>query len=100
MLQNMFRIISRIDLMESLSELPLATKSVQDAIRDAARDIECTEAGNAAAAYAHDIVQTLTELCSDELPPTQKVGASPLGERIASLGHYVESLGNAGGQAA
>jgi len=92
MLQNMYRIISRIDLMESLSELPLGLKSVQDAIRDAASDIEKTEAGDAAAAYAREIVQVLTDLCTSDLPPTQKVGTSPLGERIARLGRYVETL--------
>jgi len=90
MLQNMYRLVSQLDVMETLSELPLGLAWVQQAIRDAAEEIERSEPGDMAAQYAHDIVKTMAELCSGTLAPTLRIANSRLGERIRLLGQYVE----------
>ncbi len=96
MLQNMVRLVSQIDVMETLCELPLGLGWVQQAIRDAAQEIERIEPGDLAAAYARDIVKTLGELCSTALAPTAMIANSRLGEQIRALAQYVETLANSG----
>jgi len=90
MLQNMHRLVSQLDVMETLSELPLGLAWVQQAIRNAAEEIERSEPGDMAAQYAHDIVKTMAELRSGALAPTLRIANSRLGEQIRLLGQYVE----------
>jgi len=94
MLQNMYRLVSQLDVMETLSELPLGLAWVQQAIRDAAQEIERNEPGDMAAQYARDIVKTLAELCTGALAPTLRIANSKLGEQIRLLGQYVENAAN------
>ncbi len=94
MLQNMDRLISQIDLMETLCERPLGLGWVQQAIRDSAQEIERLEPGDLAARYARDIVKTLGELCSTARVPTAMIANSRLDEQIHALAQYVESLAN------
>lgn len=90
----MYRLVSEIDRMETLCELPLGLGWVQQAIRDAADEIERIEPGDLAAGYARDIVKTLGELCSTALSPGARIANSRVGEQIRALAQYVENLAN------
>jgi len=90
----MYRLVSQIDVMETLCELPLGLGWVQQAIKDAALEIERIEPGDLAASYARDIMKTLGELCSSALAPTLRIANSRLGEQIRALAQYVENLAN------
>ncbi len=95
MFHNMYRLVSQIDVMETLCELPLALGWVQQAIKEAALEIERSEPGDPAANYARDIVKTLAELCGGALAPTLRIANSRVGEQIRLLAQHVENLGNA-----
>ncbi len=92
----MYRLVSQIDAMETLCELPIGLGWVQQAIRDAAQEVERIAPGDLAAGYARDIVRTLGELCSTALAPTARIANSRLGEQIRALAQYVENLANSG----